>query len=85
MGTLDRLRGTGCEWKNLVILQPVAKFMYCGACRYTGYEDKSIRLMLACGHEQVRKASAGVPAKARCRDCEHLAAGGTITYGEPNE
>ena len=54
-----------------MILQPVAKFMYCGACRYTGYEDKSIRLILACGHEQVRKASAGVPNRARCKDCEY--------------
>jgi len=42
----------------------------CGACRYTGYEHKSVRLVLSCGHEQVRKASAGVPARARCKDCE---------------
>ena len=68
----------------ILILQPVREFHYVGACRYTGYEDRSIRLVLACGHESVRKASAGVPTRARCRDCELLASGGTITYGEPD-
>ena len=53
-----------------MILRTVANFHYTGACRYTGYVAKSIRLELECGHEQVRKASAGVPGKARCRDCE---------------
>ncbi len=48
----------------------VKTFEYFGACRYTGYLDKSIRLFLECGHEQTRKASGGVPKKARCRECE---------------
>ena len=48
----------------------IKTFEYFGACRYTGYIDKSIRLFLECGHEQTRKASQGVPQKARCRDCE---------------
>lgn len=52
------------------VMQPVRTIEYVGACRYTGYVDKSIRLTLDCGHEQYRKASAGVPEKARCRDCE---------------
>lgn len=54
-----------------MILQPVVNFFYCGASRYTGYEAKSIRLELLCGHEQFRKASAGVPNRARCRECEN--------------
>lgn len=48
---------------------PVISHEYTGACRYTGYVDKTIKLTLACGHEQYRKASAGVPQKAHCRDC----------------
>jgi hypothetical protein len=67
-----------------VILRCVANFHYVGACRYTGYENMSIRLELDCGHEVTRKASAGVPGRARCKDCELLASGGTITYGEPD-
>lgn len=51
-------------------LRLVRTHEYVGGCRYTGYIDKSIRLKLVCGHEQVRKASQGVPHKARCRDCE---------------
>ncbi len=51
-------------------LQPVKSYEYVGASRYTGYIDQSIRLVLDCGHEQVRKASHGVPKRARCRDCE---------------
>lgn len=42
-----------------------------GQCRYTGYIARSIKLTLFCGHEQVRKASQGVPMKARCRDYEY--------------
>jgi hypothetical protein len=41
----------------------------CGASRYTGYQHKSINLKLECGHELYRKASAGTPKTARCRDC----------------
>jgi hypothetical protein len=51
-------------------LKKVVTFEYEGACRYTGYLDKSIRLTLECGHEMVRKASAGVPGKARCYFCD---------------
>ena len=50
-------------------MRKVLDFEYCGACRYTGYEHKSIRLHLECGHEMTRKASAGIPQKAHCHDC----------------
>ena len=57
-----------------MILQRVINFRYVGACRYTGYEDKSIELFLACCHEQpYRKASQGVPQRARCQECERAA------------
>lgn len=57
-----------------MILQPVRAHEYVGGCRYTGYEDKRIRLHLACGHEQSsRKASQGVPTRARCTECERAA------------
>lgn len=58
-----------------MILQLVTDHEYCGACQYTGYIDKAIRLTLKCGHEQTRKASQGVPRRARCRDCERSADG----------
>jgi hypothetical protein len=48
---------------------PVSDFEYTGASRYTGYIHKTIKLMLTCGHQQYRKASAGVPRRAYCRDC----------------
>lgn len=48
----------------------VIKIEYVGACRYTGYIARSIKLSLECGHELVRKASAGIPDKAKCRECE---------------
>jgi hypothetical protein len=51
------------------MLRRVIKSEYVGACRYTGYVARSIRLTLACGHEQVRKASAGIPMKAKCPEC----------------
>jgi hypothetical protein len=53
-----------------MIFRPVTKMEYTGACRYTGYIPKSIMLTLDCSHEQFRKASQGVPKKARCRECE---------------
>lgn len=53
-----------------MIFKRVIKSQYCGACRYTGYVHKSIRLHLECGHEQYRKRSAGTPGKARCPNCE---------------
>lgn len=52
-------------------LRKVSTFKYTGGCRYTGYIDKTIKLTLECGHELYRKASQGVPVKARCRDCAH--------------
>lgn len=52
-----------------MVMSKVWNATYCGACRYTGYEHKSIRLTLECGHEITRKASAGIPLKARCHDC----------------
>lgn len=55
-------------------LRKVVGHEWCGACRYTGYEDKSIRLVLDCGHPQAaRKASdfrRGIPKRAHCRYCE---------------
>lgn len=53
-----------------MILRAVKTHEYVGASRYTGYSHKSIRLFLECGHDLSRKASQGVPAKARCRECE---------------
>lgn len=58
-----------------MILQPVKNIEYVGACRYTGYVARSIKLILACGHETTRKASQGVPKKARCKECERAAHG----------
>lgn len=52
------------------MLRAVRDIEYTGACRYTGYVAKSIRLHLECGHELYRKASQGIPARARCRECE---------------
>lgn len=57
-------------WVYSVSMRKVKKFDYVGACRYTGYQNKSIRLYLTCGHEIQRKASCGVPKRARCTDCE---------------
>lgn len=51
-------------------LVKVVNHRFVGGCRYTGYVDKSIRLFLACGHDQQRKVSQGVPARARCVECE---------------
>ncbi len=51
-------------------LKRVLSHEYVGACRYTGYVPKSIKLTLECGHEMWRKASAGAPQKARCHECE---------------
>lgn len=53
-----------------MILRTVKSHEYVGASRYTGYIDKSIRLYLECGHDQARKASQAVPARARCIECE---------------
>jgi hypothetical protein len=54
-----------------MIFQRVMDHEYTGAFRYTGYIARSIKLTLFCGHEQVRKASQGMPIKARYRDCEY--------------
>jgi hypothetical protein len=50
-------------------MRNVTSHEYVGACRYTGYVAKSIKLLLECGHENYRKASQGVPERAKCRDC----------------
>lgn len=57
-----------------MIFQPVTKAEWVGACQYTGYIAKTIKLTLKCGHENYRKHSQGVPRKARCRDCERAQA-----------
>jgi hypothetical protein len=75
------------EGSEEMILRKVIKSEYVGASRYTGYVDKSIRLTFECGHDVTHKASnyngvgKSVPERARCRDCEHLARGGTIIRG----
>ncbi len=51
------------------IMRKVIGSEYVGACQYTGYIDRSIRLDLECGHQMFRKASAGVPLKAKCHEC----------------
>lgn len=56
------------------MLKAVKTFEYCSASRYTGYIPKSIHLILECGHDQFRKASRGVPKRAKCRECERNAA-----------
>lgn len=55
----------------------VINYNYVGACRYTGYQNKAIKLKLECGHDYAsRKASdfeghgKCIPKKVRCRDCE---------------
>lgn len=55
-----------------MIFSRVVNFQYIGASRYTGYRNCSIKLNLECGHVLRRKASTGVPLKARCRECENL-------------
>ena len=60
-------------------LVPVRRHEYTGACRYTGYQNKTIKLFLECGHMQFRKLSQGVPARARCSKCREVA---TNTEGE---
>ena len=54
-----------------MLYRKVASFEWVGASRYTGYIAKSIRLDLECGHKTYRKASAGIPNRAHCRECEH--------------
>ena len=50
-------------------LRKVTAHAYVGACQYTSNVPRTIRLTLECGHESFRKASAGVPKRARCKDC----------------
>jgi hypothetical protein len=52
---------------------------------YYGSGSRSIKLTLECGHDAFRKASQGIPMRVQCRDCKHLAAGGTITRGDVTE
>lgn len=63
-----------------MMFRSVVNWDWCGACRYTGYRNKSVRLVLSCGHELYRKASQGVPGKARCRECEREKA--HLTFSE---
>ena len=63
-----------------MILQTVINHKYIGASRYTGYRNCSIQLNLECGHILRRKASTGLPMRARCRECENLATPGYSCY-----
>ena len=69
-----------------VMLRLVERHERIGACRYTGYQHRSIRLTLECGHDQVRKASQGVPKRARCRYCQmvHADRQWASTVGQQN-
>lgn len=63
-GHLQRWLPPKPVWKSVKALT------YVGACRYTGYVPKTAELTLECGHQLYRKASAPVPLKARCKECE---------------
>lgn len=66
------------------VYQPVVRTEYVGACRYTGYIDRSIRFYLACGHEVTRKASQGTPTRIKCRDCGRAILAAQETIGAPS-
>ena len=68
--TPERIAATPAVGLHGVVMRRVVKSEYVGACRYTGYIAKSIQLTLECGHEQFRKASQGIPLKAKCRECQ---------------
>jgi len=69
-----------------MIFRKVIDFNFVGACRYTGYRHRSIRLVLDCGHEQPsRKASMKIPRKARCRECERLSTGAAKREADSSE
>jgi hypothetical protein len=72
MGAIDFQRRAAAQQARANRANPfrdVVSHAYVGACRYTGYIARSIRLTLECGHTMTRKASQGVPRKARCYDC----------------
>lgn len=50
--------------------------------RFTG---GSYRLHLPCGHDPMRKISAGIPERARCYRCEQLQGGAVSTTSWPHE
>lgn len=59
--------------KPVIVLRRVIDVAFVGACRYTGYVAKSNQFTLECGHKTGhRKASAGVPKRARCAECERI-------------
>lgn len=66
------------DFRPVSVLCDVVDSEYCGGCRYTGYINKTIHLTLACGHEMYRKASAGIPRKARCHECSRDATSDAI-------
>ncbi len=57
-----------------MIFERVTKIEHVGACRYTGYVARSLRLTLECGHQRTQKASQYVGQFARCRECERKVA-----------
>lgn len=54
-----------------MIMQKVVSHEYSGRSRAIGYKHKWLHLKLECGHMNVRKASQGLPKRARCWYCEH--------------
>lgn len=50
-------------------MKRVVDIEYVGGCRYTGYVDKTAKLILECGHTEYRKASVPVPIKVKCKKC----------------
>ena len=59
-------------------LRKVTKSAPIGGSRYTGYVAKSIEMSLDCGHKAYRKASDGIPRRARCRECARAAFNGGV-------
>lgn len=52
------------------MMRAVTNTDYVGACRYTGYIDKTARLTLDCGHQKYQKASQRVPQRTNCVECD---------------
>jgi hypothetical protein len=47
----------------------VISIEFCGANKYTRFENRRIKLVLDCGHFSIRKQSVHVPKKVHCTAC----------------